>query len=615
MDRVPSQNQIPDVVVEAYKRLLQHRIITITEPIREDLAEDATGWVFECIAEVPYSNEKNIPRDVTLRVLIPEEFPYEHVDIYPMCGEINGFPHQDAESGKLCLEKEDLAPRDAFRLVCYVKWAIEWLKDAAKGTLLKLGDPYELPDFRWTFLDPPPPTGIPLIFQESSNSYKSWKSYIGTSGSVECFMVEGIPAIFATKFCYKDGSLITESRFSPDIRGTESRIDGKWVLLPDIRYEKHRPPQTYEEINKLCSNSGVDFYQSLRGSWNLKNSCKFGILLIGFPIPKIVGQPFTEIHWQPLLFWNYNGARKQQTKRRPQGQSSKQERIWQKLIGSGCFSLSQQLPWGSVENVDRDRLYVRGSHSPEIQSTSIAFFGCGSLGSSAAELLARGGVKRMDLFDPDLITFGNLCRHTLDGSSVGSNKAIALAERLSRANPLSTIKGHDVRMPLNSQSDETIHQVLVDADVFVDCTANETVFDWLNKKAVESGKRLISLSFNLRAELLTICISSDSISCGDIFLNLKGAIQQNRTRIDPGVYFHELSGEEEIMEGAGCWDSTFPAQNTHIQILAAHAVDIINHSISSKSKRGLAAIVERQSVLQSGCQLRPLVKIAWTKEY
>lgn len=121
--------------------------------------------------------------------------------------------------------------------------------------------------------------------------------------------------------------------------------------------------------------------------------------------------------------------------------------------------------------------------------------------------------------------------------------------------------------------------------------------------------------FNLRAELLTICISNDSISCGDIFLDLKGSVQQNRTRIAPHIYFHEPSGEEEITEGAGCWHPTFPAQYAHVQILAAHAVDIISHSISSKSESGLAAIVERQSVLQNGVQMGPLVKITWKKEY
>ena len=183
MDKMSNQNQISDSVIEAYNHLLQHRIVVITETIRENLAEDATGWVFECVAEVPYSNQKNIPCEIPLRVLIPEEFPYEPVDIYTICGEVDGFPHQDAESSKLCLHEEDLAPRDASRLVCYIKWAIEWLEDASNGILLKPGDPYELPDFSRKVLDSPLLIGLTLIINESPNSYETWKSRNGEFGA------------------------------------------------------------------------------------------------------------------------------------------------------------------------------------------------------------------------------------------------------------------------------------------------------------------------------------------------------------------------------------------------------------------------------------------------
>ena len=615
MDKTSNQTEILGIIAEAYDLLLQHRIVEITETIRENLDEDATGWVFECIVEVPCPNKGDIPCEVPLRVLIPEEFPYEPVDIYTMCGEVNGFPHQDAESGKLCLQKEDRAPRDAYRLVCYVKWAIKWLEDAANGMLLKLGDPYELPDFSRKLLDPSPLTPLSLIFDESSNSYETWKAHIGKFGNVECFWGSELEAVFAARFCDEEGLPIKESEFASNVLKKEGKIEGKWGLLPDICYEKHRPPQTYEEMESLCSAIGFDFYALLKKTWNLKNSYKFGILLIGFPIPEKVGAPFTEIYWQPLFFQNLRGFRSQKPKPRLKGPARKPKQIWQRLKEKGCFSPNQQLPWGSDENIASERLYARGAHPLEVQSTSINLFGCGALGSSVAELLARGGVKRLSLFDPELITFGNLCRHTLDGSSVRSNKAVALAKRLSLANPLSIIEGHAVGIPLNSGTDVAIRKVLADADVLVDCTTSKTAFDWLNEYAVKNGKRLISLFFNLRAELLTICISGDSAPCADIFFDLNHSVQQNQTPIDPRVYFHEPSEEEEIMEGAGCWHPTFPAQNAHIQILAAHAVDVISHSTSSKSKRGLAAIVERQSVLQNGVQPGPLVKIAWTKEY
>lgn len=615
MDKIPNQREIPDVVLEAYYLLLQHRIVTITKPIRENLDENATGWMFECAVKVMHPNQEGLPCEVFLRVLIPEVFPREPIEVYSISEEVSGFPHQEAESRKLCLPEEDVAPQDASRLVCYVKWTLEWLEDAAKGTLLKPGDPYELPDFRHKLLDSSLLANCRLVFEEWSNSYESWKPYIGASGNIECFLGEGIPAIFAVRFSDKAGSLIRESEFRQTILRKDGIINGKWALVPNICYERHRPPQTYGEMEDLCTRNNVDFYALLKDAWYLKHSYHFGVLLIGFPIPKTVGEMLAEIHWQPLLFQNLKGFRAQKPRPRLKGSARKPKQIWKRLREEGCYSLPQQLPWAKVENVARERLYARGSQPSKVQSTPIAIFGCGALGSSVAELLARGGGKRLNLFDPDLMTFGNLCRHTLDGSSVGLNKAEALAKRLSRTNPLSTIIGHAVGIPLDSQSDETLHQVLVDAHLFVDCTTSYAAFGWLNEYAVENCKRLISLFFNLHAELLTICISGESSSCGEIFEDLRDSVKRKRAPLDPDVYFHKPSREEEIMEGAGCWHPSFPALNTHVQILAAHAVDILGHSLDSNQKIGLAAIVKRRSAPPNSIQTGPLVEVVWTKEY
>ena len=612
MDR--STCEFTDIVVEAYNRLLRQRIVEITLPIRVNLSEGETGWEFECIAKVPYPNTGKVPKEVILRVLIPETFPMEPVEFYPE--NVNAFPHQDAESRKLCLPEEALAPLDASRLVCYVKWAIEWLEDAANERLLQLNEPYELPDFSRKLLKTPLPTNVPFIFEESLTSYGKWESRLGTYGGVECFWGSGIPAIFAVRFFDKDSLLIRESEFTSNVLRQEGEIKGNWLLVPDIRYERHRPPQTYEEMDTLCSRNGLDFYTLLKETWNLKNSYKFGILLIGFPIPEKVGAPFTEIHWQPLLFQNFNGFRSQKQKPRLKGPARKPRQIWQKLKENGCFSPSQQLPWGKVENVARDRLYARGAYPSKVQATPIAVFGCGALGGSIAELLARGGVHQMSLVDSDTIKFGNLCRHTLDGSSVGVNKARALAETLSRANPLSKIKGYFDSVPLDSQSDEALRQAIMDADIFIDCTTSESAFQWLDQYAVEHGKRLISLFFNFHAELLTLCISGESRSCRDIFKDLNYAVEQKYTPIDPEVYFYHPSKDEQIIEGAGCWHPSFPAVNAHVQILAAHAVDIISHSIATKQETGIAAILKRKNfTTQNGDQPAVCVEKVWGKEY
>ena len=614
MDKARNTSNIQDIVKLSYNLLLQHRVVTITKPIHVAPATDYNGWEFECEVEIPYPNMEGLPQKVSLRVLISEAFLWEPVEVFSMTDEVSGFPHQDAGSGKLCLPENDLAPQDTSRLVCYVKWAIEWLNDAAKGTLLKPGEPYELPDFSRKPLAEPIPTPSPLIFDESPNSYEIWQPHIGKSGYVKCVSFASIPALIPSSYFDENRQLIKESAsFRSGYGECITVYGGRWIILPDIRYHRHRPPQTYRELVTLCNTIEVDFYSVLKDSWKSSNPYNIGILLIGFTIPEIVGEPHSEIHWQPLLFQNLGGFSAQKAGNK--GLLRKPKQKWRYLREEGSFSPSEQLPWGKVENIAADRLYKRGSHSARVQSSSIACIGCGALGSSVAELLARGGVNQMNLFDFDTLKFGNLCRHSLDGSSVGVNKAMALADRLSRACPALRIKGHPVSVPLDSQTDEATRKAFAEADIVVDCTTSESAFHWLNEYACQSHKRMVSLFFDFRAELLTICISCGATSCAEVFSDLNRCIQLNETPVDPKAYYHEPSKEEQIIEGAGCWHPTFPARYADIQILSAHAVNILTKALDSQSGRGLAAIVGRRSVALETFQPGPLVELLWAKEY
>ena len=107
------------------------------------------------------------------------------------------------------------------------------------------------------------------------------------------------------------------------------------------------------------------------------------------------------------------------------------------------------------------------------------------------------------------------------------------------------------------------------------------------------------------------------MSCRDIFKDLNYAVEQKYTPIDPkGAYFYHPSKDEQIIEGAGCWHPSFPALNAHVQILAAHAVDIISHSIATKQETGIATIVKRRDLItQKSDQPSVLVEKVWRKEY
>ena len=75
-------------------------------------------------------------------------------------------------------------------LICYVKWAIEWLNDAAKGILLKPGEPYELPDFSRKLLavnQSQRQAPVRLLFDESPKLLQDLEvTHWRPRGHVEC---------------------------------------------------------------------------------------------------------------------------------------------------------------------------------------------------------------------------------------------------------------------------------------------------------------------------------------------------------------------------------------------------------------------------------------------
>ena len=67
----------------------------------------------------------------------------------------------------------------------------------------------------------------------------------------------------------------------------------------------------------------------------------------------------------------------------------------------------------------------------EWKSKHVAVLGVGSVGSAVADMLARAGVRRLTLVDPDVLSEDNLKRHVLDDKDLGKSKVHALAAKYS----------------------------------------------------------------------------------------------------------------------------------------------------------------------------------------
>lgn len=91
-----------------------------------------------------------------------------------------------------------------------------------------------------------------------------------------------------------------------------------------------------------------------------------------------------------------------------------------------------------VSRIDRQWSLSRDHLSGDLRALSakrVAVLGCGSIGSQVVELLARAGVGRIDVVDPQILEAENVSRHLLGLASLGVGKAAAACARVERNVP------------------------------------------------------------------------------------------------------------------------------------------------------------------------------------
>lgn len=121
----------------------------------------------------------------------------------------------------------------------------------------------------------------------------------------------------------------------------------------------------------------------------------------------------------------------------------------------------------SLNRADHDWIHGRDADPQQkiLKNKKVLVVGCGSLGSTVAELLAKAGIGNLGLIDGQYLEWPNISRHVLGAESIGSAKAENLAQRLQNAFPhLSSIRAYGGQLLPSSQ------QVLMDWDLVIGTT-------------------------------------------------------------------------------------------------------------------------------------------------
>lgn len=538
----------------------------------DDLAwqEEDRSWFLRCRLTTDVQNGL-LPPATDWCVVMEDSELGGSISIYPA---VNGgftetYPHQrhnglavDSRpwrTGRICtttpqsvlgrLSQREEPLRLEERLTWHVERALWWTKLASAGALTTDGDPYELPDF-------PPTSSLRFAFSEDAASFPTLYDGRHRSGLARLRRL-ALPAqdiLALDQIETGDGVVLHKAAWGTAVaRAPLLPADAaKWVLLDSAPLAgPWQVPVTFRELSKAMTDQGLSFAElvlPLPGGFRDGHPHP---LLIGFPIPEVVGGSLVQFQWQALLLPSLErdtpGFRKNETG-------------WRETDRRTLAS-NKTIHWLRSENWSPVNSHARGRFAPDLTERTVLLIGAGALGSAVAELLVRGGLKRLVVSDSDTLEQGNLARHTLTLKEVGASKAEALASRLCSISPHVQV---DVISSAFPNLTEPESNLVARCDLVVDCTAEDSTLWEIEKYPWSETAYVASMAFGWYVHRLYVVGAPCREFTGDGVITLLHPLEaQDRDGLPAG---------EMGREGPGCWHPVFPGRTDDVWAMAAMGV-------------------------------------------
>jgi hypothetical protein len=563
---------------------------------------DANGpsegrWTLSCRLSPPVDPAGPVPASTDWYVLVDVAYPWGSVKFYPAenGGISQTFPHQNSNrpptdglpwrTGDICLDTQvRVLGRRAYDAEPYgaderLRWrferALAWLEAASRDELLLPGEPFELPQVL-------PTGGLDFIFafQEGLDTLGEWEDHSGGAGLVDLVGLDPDKSIFLVdRFLSASGEPILAPGWGKAVADpSKERVRGVWVRLEGVPVlYPWQNPATWGELREAFRAQGRDFDRMLGEVAHHIRDGRPRPLLIGFPIPERVGGPARRMHWYaawlPALSWG---------EARHPGFRPRTELGYRRRDRATVLVDSHQIGWQTTENWHPEDISLRGRLPDDLRSRAILLVGAGAVGSAVAELLARGGAKKLLVVDGQRLEIGNLVRHSLGLDALHEQKAPALARRLNLAFPHAEVEAIDGEFPTAGEEDR---EKVLRCDTILDCTGEDSVLRHLELFRWEGERLFASLSLGFGAERLFCFVSS-----GGTF-----PLDDYRGSVDP-LLRRELERYPEAelpREGAGCWHPLFPARIDDLWLMAAAAVKVLESAAVEPPTEPLIEVFER----------------------
>lgn len=547
-------------------------------------------WAVHCRIGAAVPAAGPIPAVTDWYVTADECYPDGCIGIYPakIGGITQTFPHQNYNgygtdelpwrTGKLCtwttvapLRRRgyDVEPGEpAANLRWHLARAQAWIELAARGELARPGDPYELPDI--------PCRQAPLIaFCESAASRRQWQAVPTQHGAAAVEALDNpLPIRVITR--YHAGSRLPpiEPEWGQPI-GTGQPESAIWLKMNDAPVLRPwQIPMTWGELRQVCATQNINLDQTLQYSVSNRVNAD-AILLLGFPIPDLIGGPDLRMHWLALALPPVVKSPQDGFRGNLQGQWLAYK---QKVVHDAAA-----IKWLRTENWHYDEISVRGRMDKSVTHQRILIIGAGAIGSVLAEMLARAGVRAITIIDSDHVAAGNLVRHTLLADDIEQRKASALSARLEAAAIHAQCVGIDSAFP--PQDSENI-DIIRSCDVIIDTTGDDVAAAAMGRFAWGGVKTFISLSLGIYARRL-FCYTAH----GNAF-----PVNAFRDSLQPWLHCESLEYDLDDLprDGPGCWHQRHPARIDDVWMLTAAAVKLVEPAIATLPAAPSLVVLEKQ---------------------
>lgn len=563
-------------------------------------------WTVCCCLRIDSSNPELVPNETFWYVLIDGAYPLGDIKFYPAKkgGLTRTFQHQihngnikddlPWRNGNICVNTSLYKTgRSAYSEEPYeaskrLKWhfmrALEWLEHAANGTLVEIGNYFEVPDY------PTGPEPITIVFSESRDTFaKVWANVNTNSGILELTSLEKpIAKLIVQRIMNLKNEELLHSEWGDFVNASiKDKVIGIWMIFErPIVLPPWQAPRTWKELIDAAKTQGKDIRRLIG---NVSRKIRDGtqhIALLGFPIPDKIGSKPLQLYWQALLLpvlshKNFSAP------------GFRANEIGYQMRDRKLLSGSEPVDWQKCENWNSEEIACRGRYSSELTTSRVVIIGAGSLGSMMSELLVRGSVHQLTIVDKEILEAGNLVRHTLGLEDVGLAKATCLKKHLLKILPYAKVR--EIANNLED-IDDNDKEKLREADIIIDCTANDEVIHYCGGFVWGGEKLFCSVSVGFKAKRLYLFIARKKAFPNVIFLDLMKEWLEKE--ID------DMCGMELPRAGTGCWHPAFPARVDDMWLAASTALKYLDEHMKIQHDRTKFAVFEQIKENEKFCGIK-----------